>query len=97
MQQRFAEVEEAVRLEEEIIVIRVIPIPIISIIIISISIIIMSISISIISISIISIIRLKEERGGEGEKEQLKVSKFIMICGTNRAPQRHDMKMCFKR
>ena len=66
LQQRFAEVEEAVRLEEEIIVIRVIPI--------------LSISISIsITISIISIIRLKEERGDEGEKEQLKVSKFIMI------------------
>ena len=66
MQQRFAEVEEAVRLEEEIIVIRVVPI--------------LSISISItITISIISIIRLKEERGDEGEKEQLKVSKFIMI------------------
>ena len=66
MQQRFAEVEEAVRLEEETIVIRVVPI--------------LSISISItISISIISIIRLKEERGDEGEKEQLKVSKFIMI------------------
>ena len=63
MQQRFAEVEEAVRLEEEIIVIRVVPI--------------LSISISI-TITI-SIIRLKEERGDEGEKEQLKVSKFIMI------------------
>ena len=58
LQHRFAEVEEAVRLEEEIIVIRVILIRI---------------------ISIISIIRLKEERGDEGEKEQLKVSKFIMI------------------
>ena len=64
MQQRFAEVEEAVRLEEEIIVIIVIPI--------------LSITISI-TISIISIIRLKEESGDEGEKEQLKVSKFIMI------------------
>ena len=63
LQQRFAEVEEAVRLEEEIIVIRVVPI--------------LSISISI-TITI-SIIRLKEERGDEGEKEQLKVSKFIMI------------------
>ena len=63
MQQRFAEVEEAVRLEEETIVIRVVPI--------------LSISISI-TITI-SIIRLKEERGDEGEKEQLKVSKFIMI------------------
>ena len=59
MQQRFAEVEEAVRLEEEIIVIRVILIRIISIIRIT--------------------IRLKEERGDEGEKEQLKVSKFMMI------------------
>ena len=59
LQQRFAEVEEAVRLEEEIIVIRVILIRIISIIRIT--------------------IRLKEERGDEGEKEQLKVSKFIMI------------------
>ena len=68
LQQRFAEVEEAVRLEEEIIVIRVVPILSISI----------SISITI-TISIISIIRLKEERGDEGEKEQLKVSKFIMI------------------
>ena len=66
LQQRFAEVEEAIRLEEEIIVIIVIPIRIISIIVS-------------ISISIISIIRLKEERGDEGEKEQLKVSKFIMI------------------
>ena len=63
LQQRFAEVEEAVRLEEETIVIRVVPI--------------LSISISI-TITI-SIIRLKEERGDEGEKEQLKVSKFIMI------------------
>ena len=65
MQQRFAEVEEAVRLEEEIIVIRVVPI--------------LSISISITITITISIIRLKEERGDEGEKEQLKVSKFIMI------------------
>ena len=65
MQQRFAEVEEAVRLEEEIIVIRVVPI--------------LSISINISITITISIIRLKEERGDEGEKEQLKVSKFIMI------------------
>ena len=63
MQQRFAEVEEAVRLEEEIIVIRVVPI----------------LSINITITITISIIRLKEERGDEGEKEQLKVRKFIMI------------------
>ena len=63
LQQRFAEVEEAVRLEEEIIVIRVVPI----------------LSINITITITISIIRLKEERGDEGEKEQLKVSKFIMI------------------